>query len=561
MNLQVLSPWAEIDSSVISGLSPRLDTLEGKRIGIYGDFMTLAGYMGKAVEEELQKSYPDASFSYIDYGDEKLEIKDNEEFRPLFEEWAAKVDCIISFYGSVPSGALFLGYNSAYMEKLGKPVVMIVVPRTYSTALRGCKAKGVPGLRTIQYDVPVDKINSHITLEEVKEAMAPDVVALTDQIVEELTRPLTEEEQNPTLPDQKWAKHIFSGTHREISEALYRHGFTTGAPIELPTREAVDEMLKGTDLPADTVIAKLPPMMGCASVEKIAINAVMAGCKPTCMPVLIAAVKGLVDQRIHLEGWSCSQSTWGPVMAVSGPIVRDIELNVDDHYLTPAYRTNTTLARALGFILMNIAGIRPGVEDLSEMGHEFRLGFCIGDNSEQNPWNPLHTDFGFKEEESAVTLFWPQEHRTTAGHTVQDYLKWLCTITPYGWDPGMMIIFTPKCAEMFAAAGWTKQRVLSYVAEYTRLPASEVDLMWLTGNSHRPKNVELPEVMSHSTRVFWSTDYMLALVGGGRAGTMMTVLAGGGDHGGPSCTKIHLPENWKALTEEYKEGKPEYIAY
>lgn len=561
MNLQVLSPWAEIDSSVISGLSPRLDTLEGKRIGIYGDFMTLAGYMGKAVEEELQKSYPDASFSYIDYGDEKLEIKDNEEFRPLFEEWAAKVDCIISFYGSVPSGALFLGYNSAYMEKLGKPVVMIVVPRTYSTALRGCKAKGVPGLRTIQYDVPVDKINSHITLEEVKEAMAPDVVALTDQIVEELTRPLTEEEQNPTLPDQKWAKHIFSGTHREISEALYRHGFTTGAPIELPTREAVDEMLKGTDLPADTVIAKLPPMMGCASVEKIAINAVMAGCKPTCMPVLIAAVKGLVDQRIHLEGWSCSQSTWGPVMAVSGPIVRDIELNVDDHYLTPAYRTNTTLARALGFILMNIAGIRPGVEDLSEMGHEFRLGFCIGDNSEQNPWNPLHTDFGFKEEESAVTLFWPQEHRTTAGHTVQDYLKWLCTITPYGWDPGMMIIFTPKCAEMFAAAGWTKQRVLSYVAEYTRLPASEVDLMWLTGNSHRPKNVELPEVMSHSTRVFWSTDHMLALVGGGRAGTMMTVLAGGGDHGGPSCTKIHLPENWKALTEENKEGKPEYIAY
>ena len=216
-------------------------------------------------------------------------------------------------------------------------------------------------------------------------------------------------------------------------------------------------------------------------------------------------------------------------------------------------------ARQQGFRFS--AGLRPGVEDLSEMGHEFRLGFCIGDDPDHSPWPPLHTDYGFAPEDSAVTMFWPQEHRIHAGHSVPEFLEWLCEIAPYGWDPGMAIIFTPKCAEMFAREGWTKQRVLNYVAEYARLPASKVDLQWLTGNSHRPKNVELPEVMTHSTRIFWSTEHMFALVGGGQAGQMMTVLAGGGDHGGPSCTKIELPENWAELVREYQDLIPEYIPY
>ncbi len=390
--------------------------------------------------------------------------------------------------------------------------------------------------------------------------LAADLPGLTDALVSALP-PLTPEERQPTLPDQRLATETLHGTPRELTRIFYKHGWTNSLPIELPTREAVDEMMRGTDLSPDTLIGCIPPRMGRATVEKIAVNAVMAGCLPTYLPVLIAAVRGALDPVIKLEGWTCSQSTWGPVVTVSGSVARDIGLNTANHMLTPCRQANAAIARAFGYILMNIGGLRPGVEDLSEMGYEFRLGFCIGDDPDHNPWPPLHTDYGFAPEDSAVTLFWPQEHRIHAGHSVPEFLEWLCEIAPYGWDPGMAIIFTPKCAEMFAREGWTKQRVLNYVAEYARLPASKVDLQWLTDNSHRPKNVELPEVMTHSTRIFWSTEHMFALVGGGQAGQMMTVLAGGGDHGSPSCTKIKLSKNWTELVREYQDLMPEYIPY
>ena len=102
-------------------------------------------------------------------------------------------------------------------------------------------------------------------------------------------------------------------------------------------------MMRGTDLPADHVVARIPPMMGLATVEKIAVNAVMAGCLPTYLPVLIAAVQGAMDPKIYLEGWCCSQSTWGPVLTLSGKVAKDIGFNTADHALTPAFRANTTI--------------------------------------------------------------------------------------------------------------------------------------------------------------------------------------------------------------------------
>ncbi len=329
----------------------------------------------------------------------------------------------------------------------------------------------------------------------------------------------------------------------------------------MPTREAVDEMLRGTDLPADYVVAEIPPMMGKATVEKIAVNAVMAACLPTYLPVLISAVKGSLDEKIFFEGWTCIQSTWGPMLTLSGPIVRDINLNVDGNFLSPYYKANTAIARAYGNILMNIGGVRPGIEDLAEMGHEFRIGYCMGDNTEMNPWQPLHMDFGFAETDSAVTMSWPQEHRVFQKGSPAAFLKGICKINPLGWDPGLILIFSPIAAKMFADAGWTKKKVMDYIVEYARVPGEDVDIQWLVGNMHEPEHVPLPEDMKAPTRIFWSSRHMFAVVGGGMAGPMMAVLAGGGDHGGPSCTKIDLPKNWDALVKEYSDYSRGHIDY
>ena len=561
MRYTVLSPWAEVDQSNLYGLSPRLSDMNGKTIGMFGDFMNVATYMLQVVEKHILEKYPEAKFSYYRYTVETTDIAKDAEALKTFQPWLESVDCVLAFYGAVPSSSLFLGYNAAFMEKCGKPAVMAVVPRTYSAGLRGVKARCVPGLRIVPFQPEVLDIFGRSDLEQTEKNMGAGTAQFVKELVDGLTAPLTEEEKNPTPADQSLAARTFEGTPDEISDLFYSYGWTNGTPVKMPTREAVDEMMRGTDYPADYVVAKIPPMMGLATVEKIAVNAVMAGCLPTYLPVLIAAVKGAMDPKIYLEGWCCSQSTWGPVLTLSGKVAEDIGFNTADHALTPAFRANATIARAFGYIMMNIGGVRPGVEDLSEMGHEFREGFAMGDSLQNNPWGPVHEDFGFDKDDSCVTMFWPQEHRVSTCTTVSAVLKALCKMDPYGWDPGLAVILTPKCAKMMADAGWTKQRILEYIVEYARKPAREVDLQWLIQNNHPPKTVDLPQDSEASTRTFWSTEHMFLIVAGGQAGCMVTVLGGGGDHGGPSCAKIELPKNWDALCEKYRCGKPDYVAY
>ena len=561
MKYTVLSPWAEVDQSELYGLSPRLPDLNGKTIGMFGDFMKIATYMLQVVEKHVKKQYPEAKFSYYEYKTETTDIAKDEAALATFRPWLQSVDCVMVFYGAVPSSSLFLGYNAAFMEACGKPAVMAVVPRTFSAGQRGVKARCVPGLRIVPFQPEVLDIFGRSDLEQTEKNMGAGTAQFVRELIAGLTAPLTEEEKNPSPADQSLATRTFEGTPDQISDLFYSYGWTNGTPVKMPTREAVDEMMRGTDYPADHVVAKIPPMMGLATVEKIAVNAVMAGCLPTYLPVLIAAVKGAMDPKIYLEGWCCSQSTWGPVLTLSGKVTEDIGFNTADHALTPAFRANTTIARAFGYIMMNIGGVRPGVEDLSEMGHEFREGFAMGDSLENNPWGPVHEDFGFDRDDSCVTMFWPQEHRVSTCTTVPAVLKALCKMDPYGWDPGLAVILTPKCAKMMADAGWTKQRILEYIVEYARKPAKEVDLQWLIQNNHPPKTVDLPLDMDASTRTFWSTEHMFLTVAGGQAGCMVTVLGGGGDHGGPSCAKIELPKNWDALCEKYRCGKPDYVAY
>lgn len=561
MKHTVLSPWAEVDQSDLHGLAPRLETLNGKTIGMFGDFMNTATYMLQVVELEILKAYPAARFSYFRYDTETTDIAKDAAVAEAFQTWLDGIDGALVFYGAVPSSSLFLGYNAAYIEKQGKPVAMAVTPRTYSAGVRGVKARCVPGLRIVQYLPLVLDIFGHCDLETMKQNMGETAAPFAGELMAALTAPLTAEEKRPVPASQSYATNTYTGTPEELNELFYRNGWTNGTPIAMPTRQAVDEMLRGTDYPPDYVVAKIPPMMGCATVEKIAVNAVMAGCLPTYLPVLIAAVRGIMDPKIYLEGWCCSQSTWGPVLTLSGRVAKDIGFNTADHALTPAFRANAAIARAFGYIMMNIGGVRPGVEDLSEMGHEFRLGFCMGDDLDANPWKPLHTDFGFAEEDSAVTMFWPQEHRALKAGSIQGYLTELCRIVPYGWDPGLAIVMTPQCAKLFADAGWTKQRILDYVVEYARRPGREVDLEWLVGNNHPPKTVDLPVDPAHATRIFWSREHMFVLVAGGNAGTMMTVFGGGGDHGGPSCAKIELPKAWDKLVAQYSGAKPQYLNY
>jgi hypothetical protein len=220
---------------------------------------------------------------------------------------------------------MYLAYNSAAIEKLGKPTVMMVNSLFVHDARTGVTVRGVPGLRLV--GTTLTDISS-APEEDMEELVRPGVTAAMDDVVTALTKPLTAEEKSPKPKEaEKPSKIIFKGNLEEVNTFFYRRGWAYGMPIIPPTEEAVAEMLMGTDLPPDHVVAKIPPRSGKATVEKIAVNAVMAGALPTYMPVIIAGVRAMVDPKIKIVGYSCSVASWAPLWIINGPIRHDLNVN------------------------------------------------------------------------------------------------------------------------------------------------------------------------------------------------------------------------------------------
>jgi len=559
--LTALSPWADVDISDARGIFPRPDTLDGKTIGMFAHFKEHSPIMLRRLEKLLSEKLPKTNFTHFQYPRDTREIVNDDEFRPKLQAWLKGVDAVIAAYGDAGSCAMFHAYNTAFVEKLGVPCVMLCKTDLIKPASRGASARHVPALRFVPCEMLDLSMLTVLGEAEIKEFIDPFLPSVAEGLIDALTRPLTEDEKAPPAQDADFANLTVSGNYMEINDRFYQCGWTNGSPIIPPTAEAVEEMLTGTELPRDFVVGQIPPMLGNATVEKIAINAVMAGCLPTYMPVLIAAVRGMLDPSIHLEGWTCSVSSWAPFMTVTGPAAKDIGLNGKGAIMSPYFKPSAAISRAVAYITMNIAGVRPTLEDMSELGHPSRFGVVITENDEMSPWPTLHTEYGFDLGESAITMFWPHQHNSLAGSNPRLVLESLCALDAQGWAPGAMIVMSPKTARMMNAAGWDKQRILDYMVEYNRQPGSKVLIRWLVGNNHPTGTVDLPESPSHWTRRFWSKEHLFIVVGGSDYGYSMAAFSGGGDHGGPSCTRIELPSNWDALVEKYADISPKYIQY
>jgi hypothetical protein len=396
------------------------------------------------------------------------------------------------------------------------------------------------------------------------------IATVLDDIVAALTKPLTPEEEAPIMKALP-PRVVFKGTLEEVNMFFYKNGWSYGMPVMPPTKEAVNEMLKGTELPPDYIVARIPPRMGRATVEKIAINAVMAGCLPTYMPIIIAAVQAITDPNFFggfgraLEGYTNSTASWAPMIIVNGPIRHDLGLSSGVSFLTPFNRANASIGHALGLIIMNVGGNRPGLENMSVFGHEGGLGICIAENEEESPWEPLHATYGFKKEENVVTVVWPNSRQViTPPPNAAGILRKMCDdYIPFGFfDPYCTYILNPPAAKILADEKWAKKDVIRYLYEYARIPASEVNVRWIKGNQHtwQLKGTPLPAEGTRSFRKFWTEESITIIVGGGFYAPFIAAY-GGASHGPRSYKKIELPPNWKELTEKYKHVKATYMPY
>lgn len=195
-----------------------------------------------------------------------------------------------------------------------------------------------------------------------------------------------------------------SGSWKEVNDYLYEQGWTDGLPVAPPDAESVGNMVAAGSVAPQVVIGVVPPRMGLATVEKIAINAVMAGCEPRYFPVVLAAVRAVCSPDFNLLPMQATTNPVTPLIIVNGPAVRKLGLNAGCNVLGQGWRSNATIGRALRFVLNNIGGGTPGKGDKSAHGQPGKFTFCIAENEAASPWEPFHVERGFSAKDSTVSV-------------------------------------------------------------------------------------------------------------------------------------------------------------
>lgn len=272
-----------------------------------------------------------------------------------------------------------------------------------------------------------------------------------------------------------------------MHEALFASGWTDGLPVVPPTRARVEEFVVASGYPADYEVAIVPPLDKVANIEKIAANSVMAGCLPEYMPVVIASLRASVGPKLNLRGMQCSTQISTPLQIVNGPIRKKLGFNCSSGVFGPGWRANATVGRALKLILVNIGGAVPGVVDKATFAHPGKYTYCIAENEEENPWEPLHTEYGFSREDSTVTVYASEAPQTILVSALHDNpgQPWdlLDTVASMMRDVGAnqaylggehIVAFSPEHAATIAAAGWKKVHIQKYLFDHARIPIAEL---------------------------------------------------------------------------------------
>jgi hypothetical protein len=280
----------------------------------------------------------------------------------------------------------------------------------------------------------------------------------------------------------------------DVMELLFESGWTDGLPVVPPTPRNVQRMLTGTTRQPDEVIGRIPPKGGRATVEKVAINAVMAGCKPAYLPVVITAAEALLDDRCNTRGVQCSTHISTPLLIVNGPIVQELGLNSGYNVFGQGCRANATIGRAVKLMLVNLGGAIPGVTDKATFGHPGKFTYCIAENEPANPWEALHVERGFAPTDSTVTVFGAEAPHNINNHwsatphgllrTIADTMSTLGSNHLYLGGESFVVL-GPEHADLLAKAGWAKRDVRAYLYEQARKPLSQVRIGGMYGPETR----------------------------------------------------------------------------
>ena len=283
------------------------------------------------------------------------------------------------------------------------------------------------------------------------------------------------------------SRHYEVESLHEAIELYYRRGWTDGLPVVPPTEERVMEFLGYCGHDPEDIVGLVPERGRAITAEKVAINAIMAGCLPAYAPVVVAAMEAITQPAFNLHGSQNSTGGSAMMVIVNGSAIDELKFGTGINGLAPASRANATVGRALRLIMLNVCDGRPGIFDKSTLGSPADYSFCVAENERCVDWTPLHVERGMPADVSAVTVFAAESpHQLSDGglHEPEPLLDRVATAIrqagqPAPWKGCFGLVMCPEHARVVAGAGWSKRQTREYLANKADCLETADDLLLL----------------------------------------------------------------------------------
>ena len=274
--------------------------------------------------------------------------------------------------------------------------------------------------------------------------------------------------------------------------------WSDGLPVVTPTQSRISRMLLGTKRGPSEILGPIPPAMGIASVESVAVHAVMAGCKPEYLPVVLAGTELMLKEEFNVNGVQGTMHGVAPMMIVNGPYSSQIGIHGGSGCLGPGFRANASIGRAIRLILMNLGEGIPGVSSMTVFGMPSRFTYCLAENDEDNPWESLAASKGYSPTDDVITMAMVESPRfcwDDVSNEPERLVRGIAdTMTDMGsWNmharSDMVVAMSPQHADIFQNAGWSRDDVHSSLCEIAGRTVSDLKL---GGNWRRERALDLP---------------------------------------------------------------------
>jgi hypothetical protein len=341
------------------------------------------------------------------------------------------------------------------------------------------------------------------------------------------------------------SKRITVRDEADAIETAYDRGWSDGLPVVPPTEARVRAMLEAARLEPDHQVAFIRDRAVVITAEKVAINAVLAGCRPDYMPVVTAAVEAIGDPRWSYHGPGTSTGGAGVLVIVNGPVARRLDINSGDNLFGPGWRANLTIGRAVRLVMRNVCGSRPGTLDRGTLGHPGKLSYVIAENEAESPWTPLHVERGFRPEQSTVTVVasdGPNQFYNQLSNTAEGVLTTLAdNMRLSGQVMGQstyVIVLAGEHMRTIAADGWDKKRIRQFLFDHTHNSHAHLKRTHRMSGDIAPGDEE-------KMRPLTELDNILVVAAGGRAGAFSCFIPGWGS-----------AKSSQAVTVEVRSGSP-----